>query len=167
MTETINVAPIHAGLTAAVRDLMGLGEPYIRVRGESDYWLYATLFSTTCPVATVDGVSVGAVIAFRSQDDPTLVYVQDVMVHPEHRNAGVATAMISHLQGTATALGCRQIWLTSEAGNEPAHRTWTKLGFTNNTGDFEEDGLLITRDLKGPGKHRAVYRKLLSQANGY
>jgi hypothetical protein len=49
---------------------MALGEPYVRVRTTSDYWLYASLFATTCPVAFVNEEVAGAIVAFRSQDNP-------------------------------------------------------------------------------------------------
>jgi GNAT superfamily N-acetyltransferase len=86
----MTVVPLRQDLIPQVMDLMALGEPYITVRTASDYWLYATLFSPTCPVAVEDDRVVGAVVAFRSQDDPDEVYVQDVMTHPDHRRRGLA-----------------------------------------------------------------------------
>ncbi|MEV0136777.1 hypothetical protein AB0H83_51180 [Dactylosporangium sp. NPDC050688] len=76
------IVPMRVDMIDDVERLMGLGSPYVRARGSSDYWLYATLFSATCPVAVDDGVLVGAVVAMRSQDNPGDVYVQDVMVFP-------------------------------------------------------------------------------------
>jgi GNAT superfamily N-acetyltransferase len=114
-----------------VYDLMALGEPYIRVRTHSDYWLYAHLFSSTCPIAVVDGRVIGAVIAFRSQDDPSDVYVQDVMTHPDQRGQGVTRALITAVADRATRWGCDRLYLTSEPDNRPAHTAWLSLGFVN------------------------------------
>lgn len=69
------VLALSQGLIQQVQDLMELGAPHVRVRTQSDYWLYANLFSSSCPVALVDNTVVGAVIAFRSQDKPNDVYI--------------------------------------------------------------------------------------------
>jgi GNAT superfamily N-acetyltransferase len=140
---------------------MDLGGPYIRARTPSDYWLYAQLFSSTCPVAQVDGTVVGAVIAMRSQDDPAEVYIQDVMTHPDHRREGVAAALIDVVRKRAQQWSCRRIYLTSEPDNAPAYGAWTSLGFANSAGDYTVNGVAIVKDFKGPGKDRAVFELLL------
>jgi GNAT superfamily N-acetyltransferase len=123
-------------LIPQVRQLMALGEPYIRVRADSDYWLYARLFSSTCPIAVIDGRVAGAVIAFRSQDDPDDVYIQDVMVHPDCRRLGAAKALLGAVRDRAVIFGCTRLYLTSEPENTPAHASWTSLGFANVAGDL-------------------------------
>lgn len=40
--------------------------------------------------------------------------------------------------------------------------TWTRLGFTNPPADRLINGFRVTTDDKGPGKHRAVYRTVLT-----
>jgi GNAT superfamily N-acetyltransferase len=152
------VTPLRQDLIDQVHDLMALGEPYIQVRTHSDYWLHARLFSSTCPVALLDGQVIGAVIAFRSQDDPDDVYVQDVMTHPDHRRAHVAAKLVATVREQATAWGCRRLYLTSVPDNTGAHATWTRLGFGNPTSDRQIDGVWLTLNYKGPGKHRAVYQ---------
>src|SRR5690625_1346006 len=103
------VAPLRPEQIGEVQQLMELGEPYISARTLSDYWLYATLFSSTCPIAvTDDGTLVGAVIAFQSQDDPADVYVQDVMTHPQHRRRGIVRTLLQHVRSQAEARGCRR-----------------------------------------------------------
>jgi hypothetical protein len=82
------ITPLRPERIGEVLHLMELGQPYISARTLSDYWLYATLFFSTCPIA-------GAVMAFRSQDEPADVYVQDVMTHPQHRRRGVTPARAS------------------------------------------------------------------------
>jgi GNAT superfamily N-acetyltransferase len=142
---------------------MDLGTPYVRTRTESDYWLYAALFSSTCPVALIDDVLVGAVVAFRSQDDPDSIYVQDVITHPTHRGKGVARSLLAAVEERAKNWGCGLIYLTSEPDNTTAHATWLSLGFVNIQGDQEVDGVSVISDYKGVGKHRAVYELALRQ----
>jgi GNAT superfamily N-acetyltransferase len=153
----MKISPLHQRDIADIIDLMGLGAPYIRPRTESDYWLYATLFSTTCPIARHDGELVGAIMAFRSQDNPDDVYLQDVITHPAHRRAGVTTALLEAVQERSQLLGARRLYLTSEPENTAAHTTWTRRGFTNIPGDQVINGVSVITDYKGAGKHRAVY----------
>jgi GNAT superfamily N-acetyltransferase len=152
------VTPLRQDLIDQVHALMTLGEPYIRVRTHSDYWLYARLFSSTCPVALLDGNVVGAVIAFRSQDNPDEIYIQDVMTHPDHRGQHVASRLLASVRELAAAWGCHRMYLTSEPDNSAAHATWTHFGFDNPPSDQLVNGVWVTTDFKGPGKDRAVYQ---------
>ncbi|MCY9786966.1 GNAT family N-acetyltransferase [Nocardiopsis sp. EMB25] len=153
------VTPLHPERIGEVLHLMELGEPYISARTLSDYWLYATLFSSTCPIAVADdGTIAGAVMAFRSQDDPADVYVQDVMTHPRHRRQGITRALLNSVRSQAEVWGCRRLYLTSEPDNDVAHASWTALGFVNVPGDREVNGVSVISDFKGPGRHRAVYQ---------
>jgi len=83
------ITPLTVDRIPDLEKLLALGEPYIRLRDSSDYWLYATLFADTCPLAIIDGQVAGSVIAFRSQVDPSEIYLQDVMTHPGHRREGI------------------------------------------------------------------------------
>ncbi|WP_433207034.1 GNAT family N-acetyltransferase [Nocardia sp. CA-107356] len=158
------VTPLQVQHINDVHHLMELGEPYIRARGLSDYWLYAELFSSTCPVMTdKDNNITGAVIAFRSQDNPAEVYIQDVMIHPEHRQRGIARALLNSIRTQAEKWDCQRICLTSEPENHAAHATWTTLGFVNVPGDHQIYGVSVITDYKGPGRSRAVYELLLRQ----
>ena len=153
----MNITPLTLPLIPEVERLIGLGAPHVRVRGSSDYWLYSQLFASTCPVAIVDGVVAGIIIAFRSQDERTDIYVQDVMTHPDVRRRGVTRALLATVRQRAEAWGCERIYLTSEPENKGAHATWLSLGFTNVPGDHTEAGVSVVSDYKGPGKDRAVY----------
>lgn len=154
----MNITPLSVDLIPQTIALMNLGEPYIRARTSSDYWLYATLFSTTCPTAHINNQLAGAVIAFRSQDNPEDIYVQDVMTHPNYRRRGVAQALINHVRDQATTWQCSRLYLTSEPDNTTAQATWETLGFTNTGGDQLINDVPVITDYKGPGKHRAVYQ---------
>lgn len=158
----VRIRSLHQDDIPAILDLMELGAPYVRARTASDYWLYANLFSTTCPVADDDGRLVGAVIAFRSQDRPEDLYVQDVITHLDHRRRGISTALLRAVQDAGRQFGCRRFYLTSEPQNIAAHGTWVRLGFVNVPGDHIVNGAEVISDYKGPGKHRAVYELRLN-----
>lgn len=155
------IKPLNTSLIAAIEQLIASAEPYVRLRSSSDYWLYSKLFSGTCPVALHDDRIMGVVIAFRSQDDPGDVYIQDVVTHPEFRRHGVARALIDAVRHQALGWGCRRLYLTSEPGNDAAHVTWASLGFSNVVGDRIDHGVSVISNYKGHGKDRAVYEYLL------
>ncbi|MGW5789146.1 N-acetyltransferase family protein [Saccharopolyspora sp. NPDC003752] len=162
----MKIRPLHQDDIPAILELMEQGEPYVRARTASDYWLYANLFSTTCPVADDNGQLLGAVIAFRSQDHPDDLYVQDVITNPGHRRRGISTALITAVRDAGHRFGCHRLYLTSEPDNTAAHRTWTRIGFTNIAGDHTINGIEVISNYKGPGKHRAVYELPLIEAPG-
>ena len=145
-------------LIAPVRRLMQLAEPYVLVRTDSDYWVYTRLFSSSCPIAVIDNEVIGAVIAFRSQDDPDDLYVQDVATHPQHRRRGIARALLGAVSDQAAAWGCARLYLTSEPKNITAHAAWAALGFTSVPGDHIINGVPVITDFKGAGKTRAVFQ---------
>jgi len=151
------IAPLRVSFIAAVEHLINMGGKYVRPRTSSDYWLYAELFSSTCPVAVDEGELLGVVIAFRSQNKPDDVYVQDVVTHPDHRRRGVARRLLDGVRRQATVWGCQRLYLTSEPENTAAHATWLSLGFMNVPGDRMVDGTSVISNYKGPGKDRAVY----------
>ncbi|WP_335986650.1 GNAT family N-acetyltransferase [Glycomyces sp. MUSA5-2] len=153
----MNIASLRVDLIGPVRDLLSMGEPYISPRGVSDYWLYASLFGDTCLVAIENEQVIGAALGFQSQVDPTDLYLQDVMVHPEHRGRGIAKDLITAVAETGRKRGCTRMYLTSEPENSVAHQTWLGLGFVNVPGDYTEHGVHVTADYKGPGRDRAVY----------
>lgn len=81
----MDIVSLRVDLIGPVRELLSLGEPFISPRGVSDYWLYASLFADTCLVAVEDDDLVGVALGFQSRVQPADLYLQDVMVHPEHR----------------------------------------------------------------------------------
>ncbi|GIH21293.1 GNAT family N-acetyltransferase [Rugosimonospora africana] len=155
------IEPLTVPRITAVEHLIGIGGPFVWARTPSDYWLYAQLFSSTCPVAVEGDRPIGVVIAFRSQDRPSDIYVQDVVTHPEHRRKGIAGILLDSVRQQAATWECRRLYLTSEPDNVAAQATWLSLGFVNVPGDHTVNGVAVISDYKGPGKHRAVYELAL------
>jgi ribosomal protein S18 acetylase RimI-like enzyme len=160
MKDICEIVPLTTDNFLDVFSLFANAGPFVRQRGESDYWLYARLFGDTCFVANAENQIVGALISFIDQTtDFKEIYVQDVAVHPNWRKKGVASCLMRTLFGRISEQRLARMWLTSEAENISARRLWKKFGLENVMGDYEKDGVLITRDLKGPGRDRAVYVK--------
>lgn len=143
---------------ATVEELFISAGPYVTARGPSDYWLYARLFGQTCLCVRIDGSAVAVVIAFRDQTPGVNeIYIQDVAVHPDYRGRGLAKLLLEELHRRACLWGVERVWLTSEADNTPAMKLWLRLGYVNIEADYDQDGVWLTENLKGPGRDRAVY----------
>lgn len=150
---------------APVSRLIDIAEecvPFVRPRTESDYWLYGRLFSGTCRAVVDEGIVAGFVVAFRGQDDPFEIYIQDVAVSSASRRRGHARRLVEDVVRTGRRLGTTRVWLTSEPENAVARATWTAMGFANPPADRLTDGVWVTDNLKGPGKDRAVFEIRLS-----
>lgn len=51
-----------------------------------------------------------------------ILFVDDLVTHPDRRSAGIATALITHLTERARASGCHRVELDSGTANVTAHR---------------------------------------------
>jgi GNAT superfamily N-acetyltransferase len=138
-------------------------EPFIRPRTESDYWIYGRLFSTTCRVVVEGDTAVAFIVAFRGQDNPDELYVQDVAVGPEFRRQGHGRVLVEDVVATAKSWGVGRVWLTSEPENMVARDAWLRMGFVNLPADRQVNGVWVTVGLKGPGRDRAVFERRLRQ----
>jgi ribosomal protein S18 acetylase RimI-like enzyme len=155
------ITTLNQDLINEVEQLMSLRRPFVRARSQSDYWLYAHLFSSTCPIVLMEGKVGGVVIAFRDQENPKEIYVQDLMVHPAHRKKGIAKKLMTRIQERAMDWDCTRIWLTSEVENTAAQALWSSMGYCNKEGDKIADGVSLVTDFKGKGRDRAVYELFL------
>lgn len=160
---SIKVESIIKDDIEALTQLFDSAGPYVSSRSLSDYWLYARLFSTTCLCVRDDqGTPIAALIAFCDQTPGRHeIYIQDVAVHASHRRQGLAEALLLEIHRRAVGLGIARLWLTSEAENSGAMRLWQKFGYVNRESDYRADGVWLTKDLKGPGRHRAIFEATL------
>jgi GNAT superfamily N-acetyltransferase len=55
--------------------------------------------------------------------------IESVHVHPDHRGAGIGSALMEAAVARARALGCYRVQLTSNAVRADAHRFYERLGF--------------------------------------
>ena len=126
----------------------------------SDYWFFVTFHGSTSFVALKDEMAVGGLIACRSAEKPEEIYIDQVAVHRQSRGRGVVQALFLAVEARARELDCTRLWLSTDPAN-PAVQVWPRLGFVNCPGDAIEGNLSIRRNFKGPGKHRAIFEKVL------
>lgn len=56
--------------------------------------------------------------------------LQQLLIHPNHRHQGAATALMRAVEERATIRECRSLWLSSRIQLESAHEFYKKQGFT-------------------------------------
>lgn len=156
--RALRIVPADRIALSQVATVMAEGRPWLPE--SSDYWLLLRFFGSTSFVALHGETAVGGLIACRNPNQPGEIYVDQVAVHRSFRGQGIVQALFHSLEALARELRCHRIWLSSDPRN-PAVRVWPRLGYVNCPGDATEGDLQIRRDFKGPGKHRAVFEKIL------
>jgi ribosomal protein S18 acetylase RimI-like enzyme len=109
----------------------------------------------------VDETAVAFIVAFRGQDDPDELYIQDVAVGRGFRQQGYGRLLVEDVITTAKSWGIGRAWLTSEAENTAARDAWRRMGFVNLPADRQINGIWVTPGLKGPGRDRTVFEPWL------
>ena len=127
----------------------------------TDYWLWQCCFGTTSFIASLEGALAGGVLACVNQSKADEVYVDQVAVRKEMRGRGVTEPLLEAVADAARRHGCRRVWLSTDPAN-PAAQVWPRYGFAVLPGNDEANGLPVTRDFKGPGKHRALFERRLA-----
>jgi ribosomal protein S18 acetylase RimI-like enzyme len=115
----------HAALSGLLAHLSSVRPP-----DADELASLARASATTLLGARLDGRIVGtlSLVCF-----PLLTgmraWIEDVVVEPEARGHGVATALIEEALRRAERLGCRTVDLTSRPSRVEANRLYEKLGF--------------------------------------
>lgn len=158
--ETGQIRIVQAGQVAIpeIEAVMSEGGQWLPA--SSDYWFFATLCGSTSFVALANGKAVGGLIACRNPEKLDEVYIDQVAVHRQARGQGVVQALFRAVETRARELHCTRLWLSTDPKN-PAVRAWPRLGYVSCAGDAIDGDLSIRRDFKGPGKHRAIFEKVL------
>ena len=153
------VSPLTLFSLQQIEAVMREGRPWLPET--TDYWLWQACFGATSFIASSDGVLTGGVLACINQNKPDELYVDQVAVQREWRGRGVTGHLLEAVGAEARRRGCQRLWLSTDPAN-PATRAWPRYGFAPLPGNDEVNGLPVTRDFKGPGKHRAIFERRLA-----
>ena len=154
----MEVAPLASFSVEQIASVMREGQPWLPP--STDYWLWLACFGTTSFIASSDGTLAGGVLACINQGKTNEVYVDQVAVAQQWRGRGVTGRLLDKVGDEARRRGCRRVWLSTDPAN-PAARVWARYGFALLPGNDEVNGLPVTRDFKGAGKHRALFERML------
>lgn len=123
--------------------------------------LFLQFFTRTSWIVESESGEIGAfLIAFRSQDDPSIAYIHFVGVDPELRRAGIARGLYERVFETMRGLGCTEIRAITGPFNKRSQAFHAALGFTPH-GDRDIDGVLAYPDYDGPGEPRVAFTRAL------
>jgi GNAT superfamily N-acetyltransferase len=151
---------------------------YDRVLGVVDAWwdgrpmaarlshVFFTHFRPLSFVLEDDGQLLAFLLGFASQTYPEEAYVHFAGVHPGYRRLGLGRRLYEAFFTEALMSGChwaRSITSPSNAKSIAFHRA---LGFRLQHGDVVADGVPITVDYAGAGRHRVVFLRELDPVRG-
>jgi len=106
--------------------------PPLDVNSVYAYFLVARHFADTSRVARMGQQIIGAVTGYRLPRNPSILFVWQVAVHPNHRGQGLARTMLTELVDAARDDGVTMIHTTigpdNEASKQLFQRTAKALG---------------------------------------
>jgi len=81
-------------------------------------------------VAIANGVIVGfaSAVHYIHPDKPPELWINEVGVAPSHQEKGIGKAIMKEIFKLGRGLGCKNAWVLTDRGNEPANRLYTSAG---------------------------------------
>jgi RimJ/RimL family protein N-acetyltransferase len=93
-------------------------------------WLsWVTPPSVTYILESAEGEACGLVAGAPDKEDPAIVMLMSMWVHPSQRGTGAARQLIALIQKWATDLRAREVKLFVEEGNDRARLCYERCGF--------------------------------------
>ena len=123
--------------------------------------LFFEHFRPMSRVAEQAGDVVGFIIGFQSQTDPLIAYAHFIAVAPNLRRGGLARTLYEQFFSESRARGCAFVEAITAPINTTSIAFHTRLGFELLPGTARVDGVPVSVDHDGPGKHRARMRRAL------
>jgi ribosomal protein S18 acetylase RimI-like enzyme len=112
---------------------------------------------TSTVVEDGDGRLVAFLIGFLSPARPQTAYVHFVGVDPAARGSGLGRRLYEAFFAVATARGAREVRCITGPANAGSIAFHTRMGFSLEAGDREDDGVPVHSDYDGPGLDRVSF----------
>jgi ribosomal protein S18 acetylase RimI-like enzyme len=118
---------------------------------------------TSWVVERPDGRLAGFVVAFLSQDDPTMGYVHMIAAEPSRRRRGLGRALYERAFDDLSGRGARRVRAVTWPGNRISIAFHRALGFAIDEGAGTQRlyGTPSYPDYDGPGEDRVVFTREL------
>jgi GNAT superfamily N-acetyltransferase len=113
-THEVELAPDAAKQERALRLILTQSETG-RIFCARDGGLVLGMVSLLFTISTAEGGRVA--------------WLEDMIIHPDHRNAGLGRRLIEHALKAAQALGCTRVTLLTDGVNTSAMRFYERVGF--------------------------------------
>ena len=95
------------------------------------------------------------------QTDPLIAYAHFIAVAPDLRRGGLARRLYEHFFSESRDRGCTSVEAITAPINTTSIAFHTRLGFELLPGTAWVDGVPLSMDHDGPGKHRVRMRRTL------
>lgn len=115
-------------------------------------------------VEDADGALRAFLVGFLSPSRPGVAYVHFVGVDPALHRAGIGAALYGRFLAYAAARGAHTAVCVTSPGNSSSLAFHIRLGFTVQPGDAVLDGVPVHRDYDGPGLHRVLFLRPLTDS---
>ncbi len=127
------IAQLHAHFWGDVSDVAAMADTLTRLEDDPNHLLLAARIAGTC-VGTATGVIChGLYGGFDSY-----LVIEDVVVAPDHRRRGVATALLGELERIARENDCNQMILLTEECRDDAIALYDSAGFAGRWRGFKK-----------------------------
>ena len=73
-------------------------------------------------------VGFASAVHYIHPDKPAELWINEVCVAPTHRGRGIGKRILAAMLEHARSLGCREAWVLTNRGNEPAMRLYAAAG---------------------------------------
>ncbi len=131
----------------------------------SIYHLFTKFFSNTSLISEKEGEYIlGFLLGFQSQKNPKDAYIHLLCVMPQFRNQGLAKSLVEKFIGIMSQKGCNNVYLITSPKNKRAINFYRRMGFEVDKKGKEIiiDGISTIEDYNGPGEHKVIFSKSLS-----
>jgi ribosomal protein S18 acetylase RimI-like enzyme len=83
-------------------------------------------------------VGFASAVHYIHPDKPPELWIDEVGVAPSHQGRGIGRAIMEKILKLGRELGCRNAWVLTDRGNEPANRLYRSVG-----GETGEEGTVM------------------------
>lgn len=118
------ISRLHAHFWGDVSDVDAMAATLSRLETDPDHILLAARIDGACV-----GTATGAVCQGLYGGADAYLVIEDVVVDPDHRRRGVATALLGELERCARERSCKQMILLTETCRQDALALYTSAGF--------------------------------------
>ncbi len=123
-TDLEAIGRLHAHFWGEVSDADEMAETLRHLGADPDHALLAARIDGTCV-----GTATGVVCRGLYGGADAYLVIEDVVVDPEYRRQGVATALLGELERFACEHGCKQMILLTESCRADAAALYESAGF--------------------------------------
>lgn len=118
------ISQLHVHFWGEPSDVSAMAQTLERLRSDPDHILLAARVEGACV-----GTATGVVCRGLYGGSDCYLVIEDVVVHPDFRRRGIATALLAELERLARQSGCMQMVLLTESVRQDADALYRSAGF--------------------------------------